>query len=193
MTIAIRVTCCVVAAGLIVNWPLLAGAQTDDGFLLSPGKAGRIEVGQALDELYRLVGRDRVRLIDLYREGMFDPAVEIRLPGSSTEPAIVAPIREWPCPTHSIQGLNVRDARFRTKEGLGVGSTLAELQKHYRVVLSDEEGPHAWVEAIQMNFGLENGSRLPSVRVRSVWLPGNPVAIRRARCPERGPFGREPR
>ena len=107
-----------------------------------------------------------------------------------TQPAIIMPVREWPCIAWSVQGLDVRDPRFRTEEGIGVGSTLAEVSKAYAVTVSNEEGPHAWAESMRMSFRLDDASLTPSAKVTSVWLPGDPVAIRKARCPDRG---REPR
>ena len=129
-------------------------------------------------------------MVDLYREGMFQPALEIQLQGAMTQPAIIMPVREWPCIAWSVQGLDVRDPRFRTEEGIGVGSTLAEVSKAYAVTVSNEEGPHAWAESMRMSFRLDDASLTPSAKVTSVWLPGDPVAIRKARCPDRG---REPR
>ena len=163
--------------------------QASPDFQLAPGRAGRLEVGMPVDDIYRLVGRERTRLIDMYREGMFDPALEVRLEGAAIQPAIIMPVREWPCIAWSAQGLDVRDPRFRTAEGIGVGSTLAEVSKAYAVTVSNEEGPHAWAESIQMAFGLDDASLAPTAKVKSVWLPGDPVAIRKARCPERGALG----
>jgi hypothetical protein len=156
--------------------------------LLSMGKAGPIEVGMRVDDLYRAVGRNRVRLVDLFREGMFDPALEIRWSGASGPPSIVAPFREWPCLVASVQGIFVHDAKFRTAEGIGVGSTLGQLRHNFEVRLSNEAGPHAWVERIRMNFRLESDSGSDAVRIQSIWIPGDPAAIRKARCPERGPL-----
>jgi hypothetical protein len=180
-----------IAAALVAVWTFTAApaAQTaPPDVLLSMGKAGPIEVGMPVDDLYRAVGRSRVRLVDLFREGMFDPALEIRLAGASGPPSIVAPFREWPCLVASVQGIFVHDPKFRTSEGLGVGSTLGQLRHRYEVRLSSEEGPHAWVERLRMNFRLESGSGSDAVRIRSIWIPGDPAAIRKARCPERGPL-----
>jgi hypothetical protein len=165
-----------------------ACAQSDS-LLLAPGRAGRIQTGMTVDTVYRRVGKTAVGLIDLFREGHFDPAIAVRLPGATANPALVASITQWPCFIFMIDGIEVRDARFRTKEGIGVGSTLGVLRRRYDVRLSDEEGPHAWVEAQRMNFRLANGSRADSVRVTAVWLPGeDPGVVRQKQCPERGPI-----
>jgi hypothetical protein len=175
---------------VLLTAQLRLSGQTASEFLLTPGRAGQLEVGLSIDEVYRIVGRERTQLIDLYREGMFDPALEIRLQGSTVQPAMIVPVREWPCSAWSVQGIDIRDPRFRTAEGIGVGSTLAEVSRTYAVTVSNEEGPHAWAEAIQMVFGLDDASLAPTTKVKSVWLPGDPVAIRKARCPDRGALGR---
>lgn len=158
--------------------------QTSAEFQLAPGRVGRLEVGMPVDEVYRHVGRERTWLIDLYREGRFEPALEVRMQGAVIQPAIIMPVREWPCIAWSAQGLDVRDPRSRTAEGIGVGSTLAEVSKAYAVTVSNDEGPHAWAESMQMAFGLDDASLAPTARVKSVWLPGNrtpsPTCRRRA-------------
>ena len=39
-------------------------APPSEEFLLAPGRAGRVEIGMPVDELYDLVGRDNTRLVD---------------------------------------------------------------------------------------------------------------------------------
>jgi hypothetical protein len=156
-------------------------------FLLSTGKAGQIELGASVDEVYRLYGRDNIGLVDLYKEGYFSPALTITMPGSAAAPAIVADIREWPCAEFSVWGIDVRDPRFRTSDGLGVGSTGAELRSRYQFQISEAEGAHAAVvEALKMSFSLDPEVPVDRARVTSVWIWPDPVAVRKRRCPERG-------
>jgi hypothetical protein len=52
-------------------------------YVLAPGRAGGIELGTSVDDLYRLFGKDNVHLVDLFKEGMFSPALEITLGGAA--------------------------------------------------------------------------------------------------------------
>ena len=191
MTTRVKARVIAISVLVVAMGQLRPTGQPSPEFLLAPGRAGRLEVGMSADDVYRLVGRERTRLIDLHREGMFEPALEVRLAAAASQPAIVMLVREWPCIAWSVQPLEVRDRRFRTAEGIGVGSTLAEVSQAYTVRVSNEEGPHARVESLQMGFRLDDASFAPTAKVTSIWLPGNPVAIRQARCPERGALGQE--
>lgn len=189
---------------IFVAFALVFGAagtafQSDSGrprvaseFLLQQGKVGPVELGQTVDQLYARFGRDNIRLVDLFLEGMFSPAVQIHVPGSEAEPAIIARIREWPCAEFSIWGITVRDGRFRTSDGLGVGSTLGDLQKTYKAEVGWGEGTRvAHVAALGITFMLDDSAGAPDMwPVKAVWVVPQPVQVRQARCPHLGPLGR---
>lgn len=164
-------------------------AQPATDFLLSPGRAGRVELGMPVDELRRRLGEESVRIVDRRKEGMFTPAIEVRLPSRPDMAAMFADIREWPCAVFAVWGVEVRDPRFRTPEGLGVGSTLAELRRAYHVEISESEGHAAMVKTLKMTFSLTSDAPADRQRVVSVWVWPDPVRVHNQRCPER-PIGK---
>jgi hypothetical protein len=170
----------------VLAFHVRAKQPSGDDFLLATGRAGRVEVGTPVDEMYTLFGRDNVRLVDLFKEGLFSPALQIELPGSAINPALVADIREWPCSEFSVWGIAVRDPRFRTKAGLGVGTTEGELRRSYSFQITEAEGAHAAViDALKMSFSLSREEPLEQQRVTSVWIWPDPETVRRKRCPGR--------
>ncbi len=70
-------------------------------YLLTTGRAGKVELGTTVDEMYKLFGRENVRLVDLFKEGLFSPALQVKLAGT-TVPGMVTDIREWPCGEFSV-------------------------------------------------------------------------------------------
>jgi hypothetical protein len=179
-----------IAAAAFTSGSAPQAAVQAPAFLLEPGKAGPFELGATVEEIYRLVGRDRVRLVDLFNEGMFTPALEIQSPESNAGPAIIAHIREWPCAQFSVSGILVRDYRFRTREDLGIGSTLGELRRHYTVEIMRGEGDEiAYVRSLNLSLVLAaEETPTDSSKVKSVWVPPQPQEVRKRRCPHLGPL-----
>ncbi|MBN1893905.1 hypothetical protein JW906_05400 [bacterium] len=131
-------------------------AQTDPSFLINHSRAGLAEIGIPVDELYNRYGRDNTALVDLYQEGMFSPAMEIRIPGSAGgKPSLLVEIgwnEGW-----TVSRITVTDARFRTDKGIGPGSTLGELRKSHGVdrIGFGEGGLVAGVDALDLSFMLD--------------------------------------
>ena len=159
-------------------------------FVLSAGRADSFELGMTVDELIARVGREHVRLVAKFPEGMFQPELEVDLPGFAGGPAFVAPIREWPCGEFAVWGISVHDPRFRTTNGLGPGSTLGDLRKHYpgaRVTnIGADGGPSVVMTELGLTFKMEYVPEYTDAsRVESVWVFPQPVAVRARKCPDR--------
>jgi hypothetical protein len=180
----------IVAAGLALSSlepPVPSSVpQTTDQFLLATGRAGRIELGTPVDDVYQMFGMANVSLAAEFREGMFSPTLTVTLPNTTTKPALTLDIREWPCAEFSVWGISVQDGRFRTKDGFGVGSRAGDLRRAHPFQITDEEGMHAAVvNDLKMTFSLTRQGPVDDQRVTSVWIWPDPEAVRKKRCPGR--------
>jgi hypothetical protein len=160
--------------------------QIRDEWLLTTGRAGRIELGTPVDDVYQMFGMGNVSLVAEFREGMFSPTLTVTLPDTTTKPALTLDIREWPCAEFSVWGISVQDGRFRTKDGFGVGSRAGDLRRAHPFQITDEEGMHAAVvNDLKMTFSLTRQGPVDDQRVTSVWIWPDPEAVRKKRCPGR--------
>jgi TonB family protein len=94
--------------------------------LIAPGRAGLVQVGMTIDRLLRMFP-GQTRLLDPQSQARFTPAIAIRLDPSTMQPSLIVASRQvaeqW-----RVAEIDVRDPRFHTSDGLGVGSTLAQIR-----------------------------------------------------------------
>ena len=150
-------------------------------WLISGSRVGKAAIGMSVDALYSVYGRDNVRLVDLFGEGMFNPALQIYLPFEQGAPALVASIAHV-CGQFRVSAVAVHSARYRTADGVGVGSTVAEVRRHYPDArASREEGPSLIVPALKLTFALGDDAFADAARVMKVWISGPlPDSVRSA-------------
>jgi outer membrane protein assembly factor BamD (BamD/ComL family) len=104
-------------------------SENRNNYLLSKGRAGNLELGMNSGELYSLFDKALTRMTDLKLEGYYCPAVEIYADKSMKQPSIVVQITDetdW-----KTWRIRVHDIRYKTKENIGIGSTLGEIKKAY--------------------------------------------------------------
>ena len=157
----------------------LAVAQPASDFTLARGKAGALLLGATPDDVIALFGRDNVTRVDLHLEGSPTPALEIRIQGGPVgHPSLVAELFP-PNPDH-VWRVNIYDQRFRTIDGLGIGSTFAEVQGRHDTRIGNGEGAtYAAVRELNMSFNFGDfliTRTIPAAaRVQSVliFIPSN--------------------
>jgi hypothetical protein len=155
-------------------------------FELGRGHAGALEVGEPIEDVYQGFGRDRIKLVARFAEGMFTPALEIALAGSAVVPALAVDIREAPCARFSVWAIEVYDRRFRTKEGLGIGSSLRDVRRSYSTqILVGEGHTAAFAKEIGISFGISSAAPADNAVVVSVGIVADPQLVRQQRCPGR--------
>jgi hypothetical protein len=159
--------------------PALAQASE---WLLSSSRAGKITLGMTVDDLYNAYGRENLKLVDLFGEGMFTPALQVYIPSEPGAPIAVAIINQV-CGYFRVSGFMALSPLFKTAEGVGVGSTVPEVRKRYPTAsMNREHRPSLIVQKIQMSFATTDGTFSDSTRVSIAWTAAPlPDSIRQCR------------
>ncbi len=150
----------------LVAFPDSLIAQTDS-LRIREDRVENVVMGMSIDSLYLAVGRERTRLIDRFREGLFDPALEIRMSSPASAPTMIVEVLFSACGAR-VGRIEVYDPRYRTASGLHVGSTLAEVQREHPVTISHEEGLRAYSATLPFTFELARAQ--PDAQVLAIAL-----------------------
>jgi hypothetical protein len=185
---AIRTIFASVVALWLTMWSVQA--QQRASFIMGRGYVGALKVGMRGDEVVALFGKQRVREFDLYTENPEpERALEVRLGDvNAAMPSLVVrltPATPGPIVLSQkrVRGIEVHDARFRTADGLGIGSTLREISARHGAKVSDGEGS---VGAVAQDLGMtfdftmseRDGHIPPTARAESVWVWGTVAQAR---------------
>jgi hypothetical protein len=165
-----------------------------DDFLLARNHVGNLIIGMPESAIYTVYPRRITKKVDLQLEGYPTPAVQVFLTKGRQRPSLLIRL-EGPVP--GVYGVEVMDSRFRTAKGVGVGSSLGELQKAEKQLsfVSGEGVIGALAEDLGMTFSLatdsatesrlfngnsqDHGAELSKIPaetgITSVWVFGNPM------------------
>jgi hypothetical protein len=132
---------------------LAASTASTDDFLLERHRAGRIIVGMPEAAIYQIYSPKITKKVDLQLEGTPTPAVQVFLTKDQSTPSLVILLDD---PQTGVYSIDVRDSRFKTRDGIGVGSSLGQLRKtKTKLFITDGEGAIVAVaEDLGMSFFL---------------------------------------
>jgi len=125
-----------VATSLIFGAYSIGVAASSEDFLLTAGRAGPVKIGMTPEQVESIFGKARIKRVDEQYEGMPSPALEIFADSNETKSALLVLDLDGGL----VYRVNVKDPRYKTKEGIGVGSFLSELQKRCHEGPPKEEG-----------------------------------------------------
>lgn len=148
-----------------------AGAESPSpDFLIQPGRVGKLSMGMLITDIWKYYPKELIARGFVYPEGIPKPVIEIRILRGQKEPSICVRLDESADKRHTIAGsIQVLDPRFKTAQGVGPGSSLADVRK---VIPDLESGSFEGVTAVHSDrFGL---SFILAVDVTSDYLYESP-------------------
>lgn len=98
---------------------------------ISKNLIGPVRVGMPVAEMRKVVPAPQLKEVPITREGKGYKAYEIRQ--SESDPQAGLLIEEICQPTCKVWRIQVHNPAYKTKEGLGIGSTLGDVKKHYKI------------------------------------------------------------
>ncbi len=136
---------------------LSSAAKADDAkFELKKGSIGRISVNDPISTTQKAYSQNQIKKSTIELEGETDDTLEIRLEPKSKQPDLV--VRK--------NGIIVHSPKFKTASGLGVGSTVADIRKIYKVnsFVIDEGCNCIVIDELKMSFSLKDSEAVEKAR-----------------------------
>ena len=174
---------CLRSFGLLLLLIVLGAglALAADDFVLARNRVGNLIIGMPESAIYLVYPRQITKTVDLQLEGYPTPAVQVFLTKGRLQPSLVSRL-DGPVP--GVYGIEVRDFRFRTAKGVGVGSSLGQLLNTEKQLsfVSGEGMFGASAKDLGMTFDLaidgaaesrvfNDLSKIPAgTKIKSVWV-----------------------
>ena len=95
-------------------------------YRISGDSVGNLRVGSSSDQVYEVLGKERLRKETYQQEGMAYTAIEV-YHDSLTKPSLVLMMNCDPQPC-VVRNIAVRDPRYHTSKGMGIGDTYGQLK-----------------------------------------------------------------
>jgi hypothetical protein len=110
-----------------------------------------IEIGySSVNDVYSYYGRENVRLVDVFLESTFTPALEVYV-DSKKNPSLLL---YYDC-QNNISTIIIDDDSYKTEKNIAIGSTFSDLKNTYsdiEIIYEDYYGAFVYVESIKMSF-----------------------------------------
>lgn len=106
-------------------------AQPPTGLLITRSQIGDIKIGMPVAALRKVIPANRLKEVSIYKKGQGYKAYEVRTKAGDAQAALR--IEEKCEPECQVWRIQVMDRAYRTTTGLGIGSSLGEIRKHYPI------------------------------------------------------------
>ncbi len=107
------------------------GESSGTDWQISKSQIGPIQIGMAVNAMRKRVPAEFLKEVPITREGRGYRAYEIRQTPTDQKAGLL--IEETCEPACQVWRVHVQNPAYKTKEGLGVGSTLGDVKKHYKL------------------------------------------------------------
>ena len=150
-----------------------AGEKPGTSWQISKSQIGPIQIGMAVNAMRKRVPAEFLKEVPITREGRGYRAYEIRQSPADQKAGLL--VEETCEPTCQVWRVHVQNPAYKTKEGLGVGSTLGEVKKHYKLnyLGAGETEIVAVSDEAKLTFMLDV-SKVPAKQVPRLTLENTP-------------------
>jgi hypothetical protein len=139
-------------------------------------QVGPVKINMPVTDLKKVIPANQLKEVKVTREGHAYKAYQIKKNASDAQPGLQA---EEICePNCRVSRVQVLDSTYKTSEGIGIGSTLGEVKKHYPISYlgPGETGIVAVSETKKITFILDV-SKVPAKQVPQLNLKNTPNEV----------------